>query len=87
MAKKSVVEVGTQFFRHMVPAIIRPLHALWNEVIGFIFMCLGVIFGFSAARYAMRGDTMRLVVAGLATVVMLYYGVTSFLRARKISRT
>ena len=79
--------MGKQFLHHMIPAIIKPLHALWNEVIGFIFLCMGVVFGFSTARYALRGDMMRVAVAGLATAAMLYYGVSSFLRARRISRS
>jgi hypothetical protein len=87
VAKPGITQLGTQFIRHVIPAILKPLHALWNEVIGFIFLCMGVIFGFSTARYAMRGDTMRTVVAGIAAFAMLYYGITSFLRARKISRS
>jgi hypothetical protein len=82
-----VVRVGTQFVRHMVPAIIRPAHALWNQVIGFIFLSFGGIFGISAVRYAIKGDTLRLTVAGLCTLIMAWYGITSFLKARRISRS
>jgi hypothetical protein len=85
--QRQAIRVGRQFFHHIVPAIVKPAHALWNEVIGFIFLCLGVSFGFYAVRYALRGDTLRLFVAGSATVIMIWYGVDSFLRARKISRS
>jgi hypothetical protein len=85
--KHQAVRVGTQFARHIVPAIIKPAHALWNEVIGFLFLCFGVIFGFHTVRYAIKGDTLRLLTAGLCTAIMLWYGVSSFLRARKISRS
>lgn len=81
------MRVGGQFVRHIVPAIIKPAHALWNEVIGFIFLCLGVIFGGYTVRYALQGDTKRMLLIGIATVVMAWYGVDSFLRARKISRS
>ena len=33
------------------------------------------------------GHVFRLVLSASATVLMLYFGVTSFLRARKISRS
>ena len=71
----------------MVPAVVKPARTLWNEVIGFIFLCFGVIFGFKAVRYAIDGEMVRLVFAGFCTTMMLWFGVSSFLRARKISRS
>jgi hypothetical protein len=70
---------------------------LWNEVIGFIFLCIAVMFGFRTGRlyldYAAtapdeQGAAMgRLVLAGFSTVLMAYFALTSFLRARRISRS
>lgn len=71
----------------MVPAVVKPARTLWNEVIGFIFLCFGVIFGFKAVRYAIDGEMVRLGFAGFCTTMMLWFGVSSFLRARKISRS
>jgi vacuolar-type H+-ATPase subunit I/STV1 len=87
VAKYRAVRVGAKFVRHIVPAVIKPLHALWNEVIGFIFLCMGMVFGFYTVRYAIKGDAGRLLVAGLTTCLMVGYGISSFLRARKISRS
>jgi hypothetical protein len=87
VGKHQAARVGAHFVRHIVPAVIKPLHALWNEVIGFIFLCMGVVFGFHTVRSAIKGDSGRLVVAGIATCLMLWYGISSFLRARKISRS
>ena len=87
MKSRQAARVGAQFVKHVVPAILKPARALWNEVIGFLFLSFGAIFGFHTVRYAMRGDTGRLLVAGLCTAVMAWYGVSSFLRARKISRS
>jgi hypothetical protein len=70
-----------------VPAVIKPARTLWNEVIGFIFLCFGVVFGFKAVRYALDGEAGRLVFAVFCTALMLWFGVGSFLRARKISRS
>ena len=88
---------GREFVKHVVPAVLKPARTLWNEIIGFVFMCFGVIFGFRAVRLYLdfsRGnaatagaDFVRFVVSAFCTLLMLYFGVTSFLRARKISRS
>jgi len=81
------VKHGRTFVKHVVPAILKPARTLWNEVIGFLFLSFGAIFGFHATRYALHGDIPRAVIAGGCTVIMAWYGVSSFLRARKISRS
>jgi hypothetical protein len=89
---------GREFLRHIVPAVIKPAQALWNEVIGFIFLCFAGIFGYRTGRYAWAwwqpepaadatGDFGRMLIAGFCTVLTGYFGITSFLRARKISRS
>jgi hypothetical protein len=78
---------GREFARHVVPAVVKPARTLWNEVIGFIFLCFGVIFGSKAVRYAIQGENERLLIAAFCTALMLWFGITSFLRARKISRS
>ena len=97
MWKRVTVRHGAQFVKHVVPAVIKPARVLWNEVIGFLFMCLGVIFGFKAGQlYLALGSATpddevaalgRVALAGFCTLLMLYFGVTSFWRARKISRS
>ncbi len=79
--------IAGQFIKHVFPAVVKPAMSLWNQVIGFIFIVLGVSFGFTALRYARHGETFQTVVSGIATLIMGYYGVSSFLRARKISRS
>ncbi len=87
MQKRQAIRVGRQFVQHVMPAIVKPAHALWHEVIGFIFLCLSGTFGFYTVRYALRGDRMRMTVAGIATVIMAGYGIDGFRKARKISRS
>ncbi len=81
-----------------MPAVIKPARTLWNEVIGFIFLCFSVIFGFRTGHYAWSwfqtdpsadasGHVGRMLVAGFCTALTGYFAVTSFLRARKISRS
>ena len=86
-----------EFVKHVVPAILKPARTLWNEVIGCVFMCLAVMFGFRAGRLyldfsrgtteTVNADLGRFLLAAFCTLLMLYFGVTSFLRARKISRS
>jgi hypothetical protein len=85
--KRAAFKVGGEFVRHIVPAVMKPALSLWNQVIGFIFLCFGVFMGGSAIRYAGAGDTAKVALAGIGALVMLGYGISSFLRARKISRS
>ena len=82
--------------RHVVPAVMKPARTLWNEVIGFLFLCLAILFGSGAVRAYLAmgdgakedvGDLWRLLGTGFLTLLMLYFGISSFLRARKISRS
>ena len=33
------------FIGHVMPGVIRPIHILWNQVIGFVFIVLATVFG------------------------------------------
>src|SRR5215470_2581480 len=88
---------GREFVRHVVPAVLKPARTLWNEVIGFVFLCFAIVFGFKAVRTYLdfagapaneaADHLVRLAMTAFCTLLMLYFGVTSFLRARKISRS
>ena len=88
---------ASQFVKHVVPAVLRPARVLWNEIIGFFFICLSVMFGsgvwraYDAFRNAppdqASGDLLRMIMSAFCTLLMLYFGVTSFMRARRISRS
>jgi hypothetical protein len=88
---------GREFLRHVVPAVLKPARTLWNEVIGFLFLCFAILFGFKGVRTYLdfagappdeaTGHLVRLITSGFCTLLMLYFGITSFLRARKISRS
>ena len=88
---------GREFIKHVGPAVLKPARTLWNEIIGFFFLCFATIFGFKTVRTyldlaAATGDEslghlVRLAMGAFCTVLMLYFGITSFLRARKISRS
>jgi hypothetical protein len=75
------------FVKHVVPAITKPARTLWNEVIGFVFLCIAVTFGFQAVRAGMHHEMGKMLLSGFCTLLLGGYGVSSFLRARKISRS
>lgn len=74
---------------HVLPGIVRPLRVLWNEIIGFLFVVLAVmIIASTIRRTANDPDGFWVLVAGLAFGLVLgFFGLQSFLRARKISRS
>ena len=88
---------GKEFVKHVVPAVLKPARTLWNEVIGFLFCVIAVMFGSRAVRLYMdysssvpsdKGASLgRLVLAVFCTLLMGWFGLTSFLRARRISRS
>lgn len=81
-----------QFLDHVAPRVIKPIRVLWNEVIGFLFLVLGLVPIPSALRAwrdfdAGKDGPFRLLLTVFFSSVMIYFGVSSFLRARKISRS
>jgi glycerol uptake facilitator-like aquaporin len=83
-----MLDKAKMFAHHVVPAVIKPLRVLWNEMIGFVFLLFGVMVAFRTWREHQSGQAMTMVMMGaLFAAVMLYYGVSSFLRARKIHRS
>ena len=75
------------FAGHVMPAIIRPLHALWNQLIGTLFVCFSLTGFVWAVRNFHRSDPPTLALAFGFSLLMGYYGFSSFWKARKISRS
>jgi hypothetical protein len=88
--KQSAVQQGVKqgrlLVKHLLPAVWKPIHSLWNEVIGFLFLCLAIICGFGTYRnYHAHPGTVYLAVVLIP--LLLWFGIDAFLRARKISRS
>lgn len=77
---------------HVVPGVMRPLRILWNQIIGFMFIVIGLgvvpslVRGFRDLGKP-SGSLFRVIVSLIFIVLMGYFGINSFLRARKISRS
>src|SRR5260370_37912800 len=90
VVKRTIVKHGFEFVRHVVPKVIRPLHSLWNEVIGFLFLSLAFIGAMSGYRIYRRFDGspetfFRLILVACFVLIMSYYAISSFLPALTIS--
>jgi len=73
------------FLGHVLPSIIRPIHILWNQMIGFVFIVLAVVFGYRVVR---GKESAGLQMVGAVFVVLIaWYGISSFWKARKISKS
>ncbi|MFN7923394.1 MAG: hypothetical protein U0Q16_25050 [Bryobacteraceae bacterium] len=85
-------EVAKRFATTVLPAIIKPLRVLWNEMIAFLFFALAFLMGLLPAwrYYNLKNDPdnfLRMMLTGTFGVVMLAYGIYSIVRARKIGRS
>ena len=82
----------SRFLGHVMPGVIRPLRVLWNEIIGFVFVVLAAWAAPSAIRNVREfagdaGSFFRVILSIGFSAVMAYFGIASFLRARRISRS
>ena len=77
-----------RFIGYVLPGVIRPIHILWNQVIGFFFLVLAVLPVPSAIRsFGKDGSAARLALTIPFVLLMAGFGISSFWRARKISKS
>jgi len=80
--------LAKKFLSHVMPGVIRPIHILWNQVIGFFFLVLALLPVPSAVRvWGKDGSGPRLALTIPFVFLMAWFGVSSFLKARKISKS
>ncbi len=87
LVNQQILRHGRQFLHHVVPAVVKPARTLWNEVIGFLFLCLAIIFGAAGVRAYWAHESFKVFLSAFTTLVMAWFGLSSFLRARRISRS
>jgi uncharacterized membrane protein len=89
----SAKEIGRQaghfakFAKHVIPAAVKPMHSLWHEVLGFFFLAFAGIGLWKIYRNAAVMGPIQVTILTIFIVVMIIYGVSSFLKARRISRS
>ena len=87
MPRKHLARQAGQFVKHVLPAAVKPVHSLWHEVLGFIFLVFAGIATWKVARNAATMGPGRLAIIIPFIVVLAAYGISSFLKARRISRS
>jgi predicted histidine transporter YuiF (NhaC family) len=75
------------FVKHVVPAAVKPLHSLWHEFLGFIFLLIAGAVAFKMWRGAATTSPGMMLLAGFLALVSAGYGISSILKARRISRS
>ncbi len=91
--RQSAEHIAKAFIRSFMPGVIKPLHVLWNEILGFVFFMLALLVSVGPVRrgyHELDGDLANSIKFGLAVLLaalMLGFGVHSFLRARRIGRS
>jgi hypothetical protein len=73
---------------HILPGVARPIHILWNQVIGFFFIVLALLPVPAAIRsFGKEGSGAHLALTIPFVLIMGWFGISSFWRARKISKS
>lgn len=83
-AKYIKIDHARTFAKHVVPEVVRPARVIWNQAIGAIFLLFTVSFGGYA--FAHRDNLAAMAFGAFLGIVMGFFCLTSFLRARQISR-
>lgn len=82
-----MLKTAGKFVHHVLPGVIRPLHVLWNQVIGFFFLSLGALAVPSILKDIKDpGHFPRLILTIPFTLTMAFFGISSFWKARKAAR-
>ncbi|HEY1204077.1 MAG: hypothetical protein ABSH46_21065 [Bryobacteraceae bacterium] len=80
-----------QFVAHVLPAVIRPLRVVWNQVIGFFFLALAVaalprVIHSAREFNGEPGSLFRLLLSGIFIAFMTGFGIHSFWRAHRVPK-
>ena len=79
----AIIKTGFQLFQRLA----KLGRQLWHEVVGTLFLVIGLFMIPSTIRvWRMPDMRSRAIGATIFIIVLLYYGTTSFHRAKKVSR-
>jgi hypothetical protein len=91
VAKSFKMADAHRFAKHVVPEVVKPARIIWNQAIGAFFLVLTVFFlGYAVSDYRQMAKdpnlSMRFGMALFMGSVMLFFCISSFMKARKIGR-
>lgn len=81
--RKRILRAGASGAQATLASVGRVLRMLWHEVMGFLFICMAVIGGAQVWRKWESHETEKLAVAAAFAGMFLYFGVSSFWRAKR----
>jgi hypothetical protein len=81
--RKRVLRAGVSGVAATVASVGRVVGKLWHEVTGFLFLCLAAIGGAEVWRKWSTHETQKLEIAAAFSAMFLYFGVSSFWRAKR----
>ncbi len=87
MPSKQLARHAGKFVKHVLPAALKPVHSLWHEVIGFMFLAFAGVGAWKVFRHAGAMSPIELVLVVPLVILTAGYGISSFLKARRISRS
>jgi hypothetical protein len=81
--KHAGMKMGIQFAKNLG----RVLHQLWHEITATLFLFFGLALMYGAFK-AWRAPDLhtRAIFATIMSVMMIYFGITSFMRAKKVGQ-
>jgi hypothetical protein len=82
---------GRQFVKYVLPAIIRPLRVLWNQIIGFMFVSIAIVATWRTVPIIRQfngevADLFRVVLSMAFITMMAGFGIYSFWRAHRVPK-
>lgn len=92
MKAAKALRAGIDTFRRMLPRFLTLARELGLEIVGFVFLSFALFFVFGPfgliQAYRQLPDSMtRLLVAGGVAIMFTWFGIDSFRKAKKLSRT
>jgi hypothetical protein len=88
--KHANVDTARHFTTHVVPEVTRPARIVWNQAIGFLFFVLAIPAALKGLQLYRNLDTdpkgsFGIIISAIFVVVMVSFGISSFLKARRIA--
>jgi hypothetical protein len=76
-----------RFVKHVLPAAVKPIHALWHQLLGFLFLIFAGVGAWKVWRNQGNIDPAIFAVAIVFIIVMAAYGISSLRKSQRISRS
>ncbi len=86
-----MLSLAKKFFVAVLPGVIRPLHSLWNEILGFLFFLLAEMMirpvwtGWKELSHGPE-HLLRFLLSAFMFAILLGFAIHAFWKARRISR-